>query len=167
MIALVATIGTKNSGSAEAFARDFGSCDYSNPLADVLKQAQRHNMLVPVAAGVRPRPANPIMADITPRARGDAAAFHATMDLAAGWEAWFTQWTRTWESPTPSELTITDDWALMQGDAVAFHWTTTLPITLDAAARCAVIQGRRGRAILTWDAGLEASVEQLLAGMTI
>jgi len=147
--------------AGDAFARDFGSCDYSNPLADVLKHAQRHNMLVPVAAGARPRPANPILADITPRARGDAAEFHATMDLAAGWESWFTRRTRAWDSPAPAELTITDDWALERGDGVAFHWTTTLPIALDAKNSRAVITGRRGRAILTWDAGVEAAVEQL------
>ena len=147
--------------AGDAFARDFGSCDYSNPLADVLKHAQRHNMLVPVAARARPRPANPILADITPQARGDATGFHATMDLAAGWEGWFTHWKRTWDSPAPAELTIADDWALERGDGVAFHWTTTLPITLEVKNHRAVITGRRGRAILTWDAGVEAVVEQL------
>ena len=37
--------------AGDAFSRDFGSCDYSNPLADILKHAQRHNMLVPIASG--------------------------------------------------------------------------------------------------------------------
>jgi hypothetical protein len=118
-------------------------------------------MLVPVADGVRPRPANPIFADITPRARGDATAFHATMELAAGWEGWFTRWTRTWDAPAPAELTITDDWALERGEGVKFFWTTALPITLDAPRRRAVIEGRRGRAVLTWAEGIEATVEQL------
>ena len=36
-----------------------------------------------------------------------------------------------------------------------------LEITRDAPNRRAVIQGRRGRAILTWDAGIEAVAEQL------
>jgi hypothetical protein len=147
--------------AGDAFARDFGSCDYSNPLADILKHAQRHNMLVPVAAGVRPRPANPIFADITPQARGDETGFHATMGLAAGWEGWFTRWTRTWDSPAPSEFTLTDDWALEKGEGVAFFWTTTLPIALDAKNRRAVITGRRGRATLTWAEGIEAVVEHL------
>jgi hypothetical protein len=147
--------------AGDSFARDFGSCDYSNPLADLLKDCQRHNMLVPVADGERPRPANPIFADITPKGRGDAASFHAAMDLTAGWEGWFTRWTRTWDAPSPGELTITDDWAIEHGDGVAFYWTTTLPITLDAKRRRAVIEGRRGRATLTWGDDIEALVEQL------
>jgi len=147
--------------AGDSFARDFGSCDYSNPLADLLKHCQRHNMLVPLSGGVRPRPANPIFADITPQARGDETTFHATMELTAGWEGWFTRWSRTWDAPTPAELTITDDWALEQGEGVTFYWTTTLPIMLEAKNRRAVIEGRRGRAILTWAEDIEASVELL------
>ncbi|MFM1851751.1 MAG: hypothetical protein RIS54_1435 [Verrucomicrobiota bacterium] len=148
--------------AGDTFARDFAMCDYSNPLADLMKHAQRHNMLVPLTAdGARPRPQNPIFADITPQGTGDAQRFHATMDLAAGWEGWFTQWTRTWDAPTPDRFTITDDWAVGRGEGVAFHWTTALPITLDATHRRAAITGRRGRAILEWDDGIEATVEAL------
>ena len=147
--------------AGDSFARDFGSCDYSNPLADLLKHCQRHNMLVPLGDGVRPKPANPILADITPRGRGDETSFHATMELAAGWEGWFTHWNRRWDSPNPAELTITDDWALERGEGVTFYWTTTLPITLDAARRQAVIEGRRGRATLSWGEDIEAVVEAL------
>ncbi len=147
--------------AGDSFARDFGSCDYSNPLADLLKHCQRHNMLVPLGDGVRPKPANPILADITPRGRGDEMSFHATMELAAGWEGWFTHWNRRWDSPNPAELTITDDWALERGEGVTFYWTTTLPITLDAARRQAVIEGRRGRATLSWGEDIEAVVEAL------
>jgi hypothetical protein len=148
--------------AGDSFAKDFGICDYSNPLADMMKHAQRHNMLVPLAPhGARPRPKNPIFADITPDGRGDANAFHASMDVTAGWEGWYRRWTRTWDSPTPSELTITDDWEVEHGDGVVFHWTTPLPISLDASKRRAVIEGRRGRAIVTWGAGIEATVESL------
>jgi hypothetical protein len=148
--------------AGDSFAKDFGICDYSNPLADLMKHAQRHNMLTPLtAAGARPKPRNPIFADITPRGHGDEKAFHATMDLAAGWEGWFSRWTRTWDSPTPDELTITDDWAVEKGEGAVFHWTTPLPITLDAPNRCAVMNGRRGRATLTWDDGIEAVAGQL------
>jgi hypothetical protein len=96
--------------AGDTFAKDFAICDYSNPLADMMKHAQRHNMLVPLTAGgTRPKPQNPIFADITPQGRGDETAFHATMALTAGWEDWFTRWDRTWTAPTPAELTITDD----------------------------------------------------------
>ncbi|MBP6507844.1 MAG: heparinase II/III family protein [Opitutaceae bacterium] len=148
--------------AGDSFTKDFGSCDYSNPLADMLKHAQRHNLLVPLTAGgVRPKPQNPILADITPHGRGDAQSFHATMELAAGWEGWFARWQRTWDAPTPGELTLTDDWAVEQGDGVVFYWTTPLPITLDAKNRRAVIAGRRGRATLTWGEAIEASLEEL------
>ncbi len=148
--------------AGDSFAKDFGSCDYSNPLADLMKHCQRHNMLVPLTAGgVRPRPKNPIFADLTPRGGGDETSFHATLELAAGWEGWFERWTRTWDAPTPGELTITDDWAVAQGEGVVFHWTTPLPLTLDAPGRRAVIEGRRGRATLTWGEGIEAVYEEL------
>ena len=57
----------------DAFARDFGSCDYSNPLAELLKHCQRHNMLVPLADGVRPRPGHAHVGR-GPGGRGRAAA---------------------------------------------------------------------------------------------
>ena len=148
--------------AGDSFAKDFGICDYSNPLADMMKHCQRHNMLVPLTAGgARPKPANPIFADITPRGHGDETSFHATMELAAGWEGWFTRWTRHWDAPSPAELTITDHWSVEKGDGVAFCWTTPLPITLDAEKHRAVIEGRRGRATLTWGEGIEARVESL------
>lgn len=148
--------------AGDTFAKDFGICDYSNPLADMMKHCQRHNMLTPLTSkGARPKPQNPIMADITPRGNGDENIFHASMDVAAGWEGWFTQWTRTWDAASPADLTITDDWAVAKGDGVVFHWTTPLPITLDAKNRRAIIEGRRGRAILTWDETVESVYEDL------
>lgn len=148
--------------AGDTLAKDFAICDYSNPLADMMKHAQRHNMLVPLtSSGARPKPKNPIFADIIPQGEGDATRFHASMDLTAGWEGWFKAWKRTWDSPTPDKLIITDDWAVERGDGVAFHWTTPLPITLESAQRRAIITGRRGRAILTWDEGVEAVCEEL------
>ena len=54
-----------------------------------------------------------------------------------------------------------DDWELEQGDGVAFYWTTPLPMTLDASARCVVIEGRRGRAMLSYPDDCEASIDYL------
>ncbi len=147
--------------AGESFAFDYGVIDYSNPIHLLLKRAQRHNMLVPLAAGERPRPKCPIPVDIRPRGRGDAAAFHAEMDVSPGWEGWYRRWTRTWDSPSPAELTITDDWELAKGDGVAFHWTTPLPMTLDAANRRIVIEGRRGRAVLEYPADCAAAIDHL------
>jgi hypothetical protein len=133
--------------------------DYANPVTDLLKQCQRHNMLTPWSDDERPRPRNPIAEDVKPVGTGDATRFHATIDAAPGWQGWFSQWQRTWDSPTPDTLAITDTWAVERGRGAVFHWTTRLPITLDG--RRVVIQGRRARAELTLPEGVEAVVEQL------
>ena len=51
--------------------------------------------------------------------------------------------------------------AAEQGEGAAFYWTTPLATTLDADQRHAVITGRRGRAILTWDEEVDAMLEEL------
>jgi len=145
--------------AGDSFAMDFGSCDYSNPLADILKHAQRHNMLVPLSTGGRPKPKNPIFHDLRHGGGGDAVRFHAELEATPGWEGWFKRWHRTWDSPSPGELTITDDWEVEQGDGVVFYWTTPLPIRVEGGG--AVVEGRRGRAILTFPSDCEALVEQL------
>jgi hypothetical protein len=133
--------------------------DYSNPLVEELKTAQRHNMLTPWSTGVRPEPANPINADIRATGRGDETSFHATMDATAGWEGWFGKWQRTWDSPTPDTLVITDDWAVSKGEGVIFHWTTPLPMRREDDK--VIIAGRRGLVEITLPEGTEASIEQL------
>ena len=121
--------------------------------------AQRHCMLTPWSDTERPHPANPIHADIKPRGEGDATRFHATMDLAAGWEGQFECWQRTWDSPHPGVLVITDDWAVAQGRGAVFHWTTRLPIRREGDRL--VIEGRRARAEIRIPAGVETLIEEL------
>jgi hypothetical protein len=145
--------------AGDSFAMDFGVVDYSNPLVEELKTAQRHNLLTPWAAGLRPRPTNPIKADIRAVGRGDATAFHATMNAAAGWEGWFTKWQRTWDSPAPDTFVITDEWAVEKGEGAVFHWTTPLPMRREGDK--VIIEGRRGVAEITIPAGTEAVIEQL------
>ena len=145
--------------AGDSFAMDFGVVDYSNPLVEELKTAQRHNMLTPWSAGLRPKPTNPINADIRPSGRGDATAFHATINVTAGWEGWFKNWQRTWDSPTPDTLVITDEWAVEKGEGVVFHWTSPLPMRREGDK--IIIEGRRGIAEITIPAGTEAVIEQL------
>jgi hypothetical protein len=57
--------------------------DYANPVADLLKHAQRHNMLTPWSETERPAPQNPIHVDVKPHGTGDATRFHATIDATA------------------------------------------------------------------------------------
>ena len=145
--------------AGDSFAFDFGCVDYANPVANQLKQAQRHTMLTPWSETERPAPKNPIPVDAKPQGAGDDVSFTATMDATPGWEGWFSRWIRRWNSPAPDTFVITDEWAVEKGEGVIFHWTTRLPIRLEAGS--AVIEGRRACAELTWDAGLEARVDQL------
>jgi len=145
--------------AGDSFALDFGVLDYANPVTDMLKQAQRHTTLTPWTDTGRPHPQNPIFADIKPVGSGDAVKFHAAMDVTAGWEGWFTQWRRTWDSPTPDTLVVTDDWAVAQGRGVIFHWTTRLPMHRDGDR--IVITGRRARAEIRIPAGVEVELEEL------
>ena len=48
--------------AGEVFAGDYGRAPYGDAMTFVSKQCQWHNMLVPVVAGERPAPANPILA---------------------------------------------------------------------------------------------------------
>lgn len=145
--------------AGDSFAFDFGVVDYANPVTDLLKQCQRHTMLTPWSADERPKPQNPNRTEVKPQGSGDETRFHATIDATAGWEGWFQRWQRTWDSPTPDTLVITDEWAVERGLGVVFHWTTRLPMALDG--RRAVITGRRARAELLLPADAEAEVEYL------
>ena len=145
--------------AGDSLALDFGVLDYANPVTDLLKQAQRHCMLTPWDETERPHPRNPIPADIRPVGTGDATRFHASMDLAAGWEGQFARWMRTWESPHPTQLVITDDWAVVRGRGVIFHWTTRLPIRREGDT--IVIEGARARATVAIPVGVEVAIEDL------
>lgn len=145
--------------AGDSFAFDFGVMDYANPVCDLLKQCQRHNMLTPWCETERPKPKNPNLADAKPEGSGDATRFHATMDVTPGWEGWFSQWKRTWDSPAPDRFTITDEWAVEKGEGVIFHWTTRLPMTLDGNR--VIIQGRRATAELTLPENVEAKIDHL------
>lgn len=145
--------------AGDSFAMDFGVVDYSNPLVEELKTAQRHNMLTPWSLAQRPHPANPIKADIRATASGDETRFHATMDATAGWEGWFKYWHRTWDSPSPETLIITDDWEIEKGEGAIFHWTTPLPMR--RAGDLIIIEGRRGRAEITLPPDTVVEIEEL------
>jgi len=145
--------------AGDSFAFDFGCVDYANPVAGLLKHAQRHNMLTPWCETERPRPRNPITVDVKPHGRGDATAFHASIDATPGWEGWFTRWHRTWDSPAPDTLVITDDWAIERGEGAIFHWTTRLPMREERGR--VIIEGRRASAEITVPEGVEVCLEQL------
>ena len=145
--------------AGDSFAFDFGVLDYANPVTEQLKHAQRHNMLTPWSDEERPKPENPIHADVKPQGAGDDLRFHATINAATGWTGWFRRWQRTWDSPQPDVLVITDDWAVEKGRGVVFHWTTRLPMRFEGNR--VVIEGRRALAEIVVPAGVAAEIEEL------
>jgi hypothetical protein len=145
--------------AGDTFAMDPGTCDYSNPLAGMLKNCERHNMLVPYGLPARPAPPCPLPYEVKPHGTGDESCLHAELDLTPGWEAYYRHWRRSWHSSSPDELTITDDYALAAGDGVEFYWQTRLPVTLDGCR--ALITGRQGCAELVAPEGCPWRLEEL------
>ncbi len=145
--------------AGQTFALDPGTCDYSNPLAGLLKHCERHNMLVPAGTDARPHPECPIPADVKPRAEGDDRRFDAEIDLSPGWDGWYRHWRRRWSSPEPSVLTIRDDYELAAGTGVEWYWQTALPVSVDGQR--IVISGRRGRVRLGTPPDVRVRVDEL------
>jgi len=145
--------------AGETFAMDPGSCDYSHPLASILKNAERHNMLVPWGTAERPAPQCPLPRDVKPVGQGDAVSFHVEMDVTPGWERYYRRWHRTWDSPAPDCLTITDEYELVAGEGVEFYWQTRLPVSVDGSR--AMVSGRRGTVVIEAPAGLVWRVDEL------
>ncbi len=146
--------------AGETFAMDSNCYRYDSVFVDVLKQCDRHNMLVPFGAGdERPRPKNPISADVKPEGRGDETCFEGSIDATPGWDGYYQRWQRRWSSPTPDVLEIHDEYALERGEGVEFLWNTRLPIRLEG--EIAVVTGKRGQARITWSAGCSARIEAL------
>ncbi len=146
--------------AGDTFAMDANCYRYDSVFVDVLKQCDRHNMLVPYGAGdERPRPRNPIPVDVRPEGQGDDTGFEARINASPGWEAYYKRWERAWSSPTPGVLEIRDDYELIRGDGVDFLWNTRLPIKRDGEG--VVVEGRRGQARITWSKGCAALVEAL------
>ena len=145
--------------AGETFAMDPGTCDYSSPLANMLKNCQRHNMLLPSGVIERPHPQSPLMVDVKAQARGDADAFHAEMDLTPGWEDYYVRWQRTWDSPTPNVLTISDTYELAKGDGVEFLWNTRLPAKVTDSVT--VLRGKRGTVTIEAPADCTVRLDEL------
>jgi hypothetical protein len=129
--------------AGDTFAIDPGTCDYSNPLAGVLHNCERHNMLVPYGFDERPAPACPLPYDVKPTAIGDIRSFHAEIDASPGWDNYYRRWRRVWHSSAPDELTITDNYELANGDGVEFYWQTMLPVSINGSI--AAITGKKSR----------------------
>ncbi|MCS7222690.1 MAG: heparinase II/III-family protein, partial [Anaerolineae bacterium] len=128
--------------AGETFALDPGTCDYANPLAELLTHCERHNMLVPTGTLERPHPQNPLPVDVKPQGEGDETRFQAQIDATPGWEPYFRKWVRRWDSPTPDVLVIRDEYELGQGDGVEFYWQTQREVSIEGSL--ITLTGQRG-----------------------
>lgn len=120
--------------AGQTFAADGAQVGYNNPQAELMKHAQRHNMLLPIGLERRPAPTSDV--GVMPDAEGDETSFSATMDMSPRWPGIYDKWVRTFASPRPDRLIVTDEYALADdgpgaaGTGAAFRWTTFLPVTV-------------------------------------
>lgn len=145
--------------AGQTFALDPGIVDYDKPIHIQYKHCQRHNMLVPTGLKDRPRPPNPLRADVRPSGKGDNARFEARMDVSPGWEPYYKRWVRSWESASPERLVIRDEYELAQGDGVEFYWQTLLPCEVKGTT--VTITGERGSVTLTASEGCTIRIDKL------
>lgn len=145
--------------AGDTFATDIGIGSYGDPLHQLYKQCQRHNMLVPIGGADAAHPQNPLPFDVIPTGQGDARLFSAQIDATAGWNGYYKKWIRRWNSPSPDTLTIEDDYELATGDGVEFYWQTVLPCEIQN--RSIVIAGKKGRVILHAPDDVELRLEVL------
>jgi hypothetical protein len=137
--------------AGDTFAVDPGIISYSHPLMWLYKQAQRHNMLVPVGTSQRSQPRNPVAQAVDLNVEGDEREFHLKADMTAGWEEYYKYWRREINSENPRYLTIIDNYSLKKGSGVEFLWQTLLPVEL--SGNTAVITGKKSKMILTSNNG--------------
>jgi hypothetical protein len=144
--------------AGETFADDPGTFDYSDPRAEMAGECEWHNMLVPYGPGLYPHPDNPLLHDIKPEASGDEMKFHAQVNVGVGWNNVYDHWKRTWDSPKPNVLVITDDYKLNQGHGVNFHWMTMLDVVING--REIYINGTNAHIVLHTPEDCEISVDK-------
>jgi hypothetical protein len=143
--------------AGETFAADPGGMTYSDAMAQTMKHAQNHNMLVPVVkSGSRAAAKNPASVAVIPEATGDDTAFSATINGGVLWPDFYKSWKRSFSSPSAGEITIKDDYELSKGDGVEFLWHTPLPVKTENSQ--VIITGARGRAIITPPAGTTVEI---------
>lgn len=146
--------------AGETFAADPGTCDYSSPLAEELKHAERHNMLIPYGISGRPaRPQSPLPHDVKPDGRGDETQLHVRIDATPGWEGFYRKWVREWESASPEQLIVRDDYELADGNGVELLLQTQRQVRVEGAT--VELIGERGIVTVEAAAGCTIRVDEL------
>jgi hypothetical protein len=145
--------------AGETFALDPGTCDYANPLSHVLKQCQRHNMLVPYGIDERPAPLKPIPFDVKLKGSGDEKIFNASIDASIGWNGLYKKWDRNISSTSPDEFIIKDNYEISKGSGVEFYWNTLQDIKI-VKNKC-IITGKNGKVEVMFPSGGSLRIDEL------
>ena len=146
--------------AGETFAGDYGVSNYADAMTFISKQCQWHNMLIPLSDDERPAPDNPVTVDVKPVGEGDALRFKVSIDVTQPWMMFFNRNIRTWDSPSPEQLVITDDYDLKRKSGVEFNWQTMLPVV--RKGNKIVIEGNRGIAEIHIPSGTTCRIEHHL-----
>lgn len=107
--------------AGDTFAIDPGTCAYGHPLSAILKNCERHNMLVPYGMSARPASQCPLQHDVKLQGQGDEIVTHVEIDAAPGWDAYYHRRHRIWDFSSPDRLIITDNYELAAGEGVEFY----------------------------------------------
>lgn len=145
--------------AGDTFACEPGGWSYHENGSGLQSHAQRHNMLLPTGCAGRPAPRNPLPVAVKPTAAGDATSFSASIEAGLAWPDHYRRWTRSFASPAPDRLVISDSWALRQGDGVDFTWVSRLPIAITGPLT-AELRGRAGLARITAPAGTTLALSE-------
>jgi hypothetical protein len=147
--------------AGETLAFDPGTCDYSSPLAEIVKHCQRHSMLVPVGSVHRLRPASPLPGDVKPACTGDGCRFEARLDASTGWEGTYRRWVRTWDSPGPDTLVVRDEYEVQPGAGTGVEWYWQTEKAVEVRGRTVTVRGVRALARLEVPADCTVRVDEL------
>ena len=148
--------------AGQTFAMDPGTCDYSSSYSMIYKHCQRHNVLVPAGAKIRPSAESPCMETVAIEGTGDAQSLHLSVDAGKAYGRYYEHWNRTIQSDSPDCFVVTDDYALKEGcgcDRVEFLWNTMLPV--EVQDHCAVILGENGSAAVEIPEGCRCEIRRL------
>jgi len=151
--------------AGETYAMDPGMTYYSDPATFYYKYCQYHNMLLPYGVKNNER-IHPIKryreGAVAPAGKGDSVSFNAAIDATPTWDKYYKKWVRSFDSPSPDRLTITDEYELSDGEGVEFIWNTKLPVSI--SGKEIKITGNNGHVVIDIPGNASAVLEKVDIG---